>query len=207
MRNGQHVRTLPAADATVDLLVAEWWAGHTRRTYPERRALRPDAPIVLDVRDLRRRDQARGVDLHVRAGEIVGPLGRVGAGRSDFAQAIFGATGRGTTGSVCVDGVEVGISSPRRALRAGIALLPESRKDEGLFLGMRQRENATSSLPAGLQRGGGRPGGAPSGGRPSRSWRDGRRSVDSGGEVGVLSGGRPAEGAVRQTSCCGDPAC
>ena len=143
MRNGRNVKTLPAAEASVETLVTGMLGGAQDANFPELPPVRRDASVVLEVRALRRRGQDAGVDLEVRSGEIVGLFGLVGAGRSEFVHSIFGAGSRGVTGEVRVDGVRVGPSSPRRALAAGIALLPESRKDQGLFLTMKQRENAT----------------------------------------------------------------
>jgi simple sugar transport system ATP-binding protein/ribose transport system ATP-binding protein len=145
MRNGQCVQTVQSREASVDALVLGMTGTTLQQGFPARPAVRSDAPVLLEVRDLRRPHQANGVDLTVRAGEIVGIFGLVGSGRSEFAHAVFGAAGRSTRGRVLVDGVPVELSSPAHALRSGIALLPESRKDQGLFLGRSQRENATIS--------------------------------------------------------------
>jgi rhamnose transport system ATP-binding protein len=143
MRNGRHVRTLAADTATVEMLVVGMLGRVHEENFPELPAVHDDAPVVLELRDVRRRGQANGVDLKVRAGEIVGLFGLVGAGRSELAQAVFGAHGRLASGEMLLDGEPVRLSSPTGALKRGIALLPESRKDQGLFLGMSQRRNAT----------------------------------------------------------------
>jgi len=84
-----------------------------------------------------------GVSLSIRAGEIVGLAGLVGAGRSEIAHAIYGAVRR-SAGTVEVDGVECGSSVPS-ALASGIFLIPESRKEQGLVLGRPIRQNVTLS--------------------------------------------------------------
>jgi ABC-type sugar transport system ATPase subunit len=189
MRNGEHVRTLPAEEATVDTLVAGMIGGSHEANFPDRPAVDDESPVVLELRDLRRRDQPAGVDLTVRAGEIVGLFGLVGAGRSELAHAIAGAGGRGVTGEVLVDGRSVDISSPARALRAGIALLPESRKDQGLFLGMSQRKNATITYLRDFSAFGAVRSGAERRGATEELAAMGVSPVTPNGEVAVLSGG------------------
>ncbi|UGS35735.1 sugar ABC transporter ATP-binding protein [Capillimicrobium parvum] len=142
MRNGQRVRTVAAQEATIDTLVTHMLGGAHDANFPPLPPVAPEAKPVLEVRGLRRRGQEAGVDLTVRAGEVLGLFGLVGAGRSELAHAMFGALG-GVTGEVLVDGRPVDLSRPVTAMASGIALLPESRKDQGLFLGMSQHRNAT----------------------------------------------------------------
>ena len=78
----------------------------------------------------------------VRAGEVVGLAGLVGAGRSEVAQALFGLD-PAAHGTVCVNGAPTRIRSARDAMRAGIGLVPEDRKRQGLVLSMKAGENAT----------------------------------------------------------------
>jgi simple sugar transport system ATP-binding protein/ribose transport system ATP-binding protein len=98
------------------------------------------------VRDLRA-PGVDGVTFTVRAGEIVALAGLVGAGRSELARAVFGAA-HATAGEVeTADGHRL-TGGPRRRLRAGVAMIPESRKEEGLLLGRSVTENVTlASLP------------------------------------------------------------
>jgi ribose transport system ATP-binding protein len=83
----------------------------------------------------------------VRAGEVVGVAGLQGAGRTELLRAIFGADPF-TGGEVRLDGVPVRLTSPRRAIAAGIALVTEDRKAEGLALARSVRENALLVLRA-----------------------------------------------------------
>ena len=102
------------------------------RTYPPAGAAAPDAPVVLDGRDLGA--GRAGVSLRIRAGEIVGLAGLVGAGRSELGRALFGAT------PVTAGRCRPGGSARRHAaggIDAGVALIPESRKDDGLCSGGR----------------------------------------------------------------------
>jgi ribose transport system ATP-binding protein len=74
-----------------------------------------------------------GVSLDARQGEILGISGLVGAGKTELLQTIFGENRR-QAGSIEVDGKSVGLNSPRQAIACGIALIPESRKEQGLVL-------------------------------------------------------------------------
>jgi ABC-type sugar transport system ATPase subunit len=84
------------------------------------------------------------VSFTLRAGEVVGLAGLVGAGRSELAQAIFGLQ-KNVTGKVFIRGKEVRIRTPKQAIRLGIGLVPEDRKRQGLVLGQSGVHN--TSLP------------------------------------------------------------
>ena len=143
MRDARVVRTGPAAVETPQTLVAAMVGRDVDLTYPPK-AASPDAPVVLEARGLRRGDVVREVSLHVRAGEIVGLAGLVGAGRTETARLLFGAD-RSDAGEILLDGEPIAVRSPREAIRHGIAMVPESRKDEGLLLLRSIRENITLS--------------------------------------------------------------
>ncbi|MDR2374120.1 MAG: sugar ABC transporter ATP-binding protein [Bifidobacteriaceae bacterium] len=103
----------------------------------------PDgAPTRLEVNDLTRADGIGPVSFQVRAGEIVGMAGLVGAGRSEVARAIFGLDPI-TGGQIVVDGFELSRPSPRAAIRAGLALVSEDRKQDGLSLVHSVRDNSS----------------------------------------------------------------
>jgi len=94
----------------------------------------------LIVRNLGRGSAVRDVSFSIRAGEIVALTGLVGAGRTETARLIFGADRR-DTGTVELDGHLLHISHPRHAVAAGIGLLTEDRKAQGLVLGQSVRTN------------------------------------------------------------------
>ncbi|TXG80941.1 MAG: sugar ABC transporter ATP-binding protein [Thermomicrobiales bacterium] len=104
--------------------------------------------IVLSVRGLSRsgtqQDDSKvvldGVDLDVRAGEIVGLAGLVGSGRTEVARAIFGAD-HFDSGEIYLDGQRIQVKSPSEAIGKGIALAPEDRKLQALVLALAIREN------------------------------------------------------------------
>ena len=96
--------------------------------------------IRLAVNHLTDGGKVRPSSLAVRAGEIVGLAGLVGAGRSELAQLIFGVR-RPRGGEIWIDGEKVVIHSPRDAIARGIGFLTENRKEQGLFLEMAAQEN------------------------------------------------------------------
>lgn len=100
---------------------------------------------VLSVNALGSRGKFEGISFELRAGEVLGLAGLVGAGRSEIAKALFGLDPH-VTGSVSVRGKAVRIRSARDAMRLGIGLVPEDRKLEGLVLSMSSLENVTLPL-------------------------------------------------------------
>ncbi|MER5793716.1 sugar ABC transporter ATP-binding protein [Streptomyces sp. NPDC001980] len=110
-----------------------------------------DAEPVLTATDLTARHQLRNVSLSVRPGEVVGLGGLLGSGRSETAKAIAGALPT-DTGRVVVAGVPVRPGSTAAAIRAGISLLPEDRKSEGIMPGLSVRENIALAALPGLSR-------------------------------------------------------
>jgi ABC-type sugar transport system ATPase subunit len=101
----------------------------------------PDHKIVRAVDD---------ISYTVRAGEIVGLAGLIGAGRSELARAVYGAA-RAIAGEVDAGSTSLA-GSPGDSIRAGVALIPESRKDDGLFLRRPIRENVSLASLGGLHR-------------------------------------------------------
>jgi len=151
LRDGRHIRTAPAAQETEASLIEGMLGRTLGSVFPERSAAPVGAETVLEVRDLVA-PGVQGVSFDVRAGEVVGLAGLVGAGRSEIAHAIYGAVPR-SAGSVRVAGVDAP-ADVGGALRAGLFLIPESRKDQGLVLGRPIRENVTLSNLAELTVGG-----------------------------------------------------
>jgi len=143
LRDGRRVGEMPIAEATVEKVVHLMVGRELTEMYHKQR-IEPGEP-VLEVRGLHRHaSKVRNVSLTVRAGEIVGMAGLVGAGRTEIARAIFGV-GRPDAGQVTVCGRPVRIGSPLDAIRAGMGFLSEDRKTEGLFLVLAVRENITSA--------------------------------------------------------------
>lgn len=139
LRDGENAGRLAGTEISHGAMVQLMVGRELSQYYPHQ----PHQPgtVVLDVRGLRTRAHpSQSVDFQVRAGEIVGMAGLVGAGRSELLEAIFGVV-PALCGTVSVCGKTVVSGSPRGAMNAGIALVPEDRKHQGLFLEMGVREN------------------------------------------------------------------
>jgi ribose transport system ATP-binding protein len=152
LRDGRNVGTLTGAELTHDNLV-RLMVGRDLPPVPQRSIVTNDNS-GLAIRGWRTQTwPAHAVDLDVRRGEVLGLAGLVGAGRSELARSVFGID-RGAAGTLSLDGKPVQIHSPRDAIRAGIALVPEDRKLAGLVLEMSVRENTTlATLPQHVRHG------------------------------------------------------
>ncbi len=133
LRDGRLVHTRPAENETPESIVTAMLGRSMQMTFPDKVFPPDDAPVVLSVRGLTRRPAFEDISFDVRAGEIVGLAGLIGSGRTEVARAIFGAD-RPESGEIELNGQRVRIRSPRGAIRTGIAMLPESRKDQGLHM-------------------------------------------------------------------------
>lgn len=130
LRDGRSVGTQTAASLSRTELI-RWTVGRELREHYPRPPARPGA-VALTVRHLRNA-RVHAVSFELRYGEVLGFAGLVGAGRTELAQALFGIA-PAESGEVCVDGRAVTIRQPRDALAAGIALVPEDRRREGLIM-------------------------------------------------------------------------
>jgi ribose transport system ATP-binding protein len=154
LRDGRHVATRPLAGLErLDLVCL--MLGKSREALAEgataftEHAERPaDEVPLLRARGLRRGGKLRGVSLDVRRGEVVGLAGLLGSGRTETARAIFGADPP-DDGEIAVRGKRLAPRSPGDAIGAGIALVCEDRKAEGIIPELSVRENLTlAALPA-----------------------------------------------------------
>ncbi|MBR0044906.1 MAG: sugar ABC transporter ATP-binding protein [Synergistaceae bacterium] len=131
MRDGQYVGTVNTRETTRDKLIAMMVGRELTQLYVR------DEPkpgeVVLEVKDLVDAPMVNGVSFSLRAGEIVGMSGLVGAGRSETAHCIFGIS-EAKSGEILIDGKPVKIHNVRDAMQNGIAMVPEDRKAEGLVL-------------------------------------------------------------------------
>ena len=141
LRDGRVVSTGPTADATEASLIEAMLGRRLTSQFPERRPPAAESPAVLETRDLSGVGFSN-VSIRVAAGEIVGLAGLVGAGRSEVAHTVAGAA-PALSGELLVGGRPVRFQSPRDAGRARVAIIPESRHDQGLFLLRPVRENVS----------------------------------------------------------------
>ena len=142
MRDGALVSSRPADCETERGLVQAMTGRSLDSNFPAKSPPAAEAPVVLEVREMRRAIGQPAVSFQVRAGEIVGLAGLVGSGRSEILRAVYGADPR-ASGEVLVCGRPTRRRSTRDAIRAGVGLIPESRKDQGLLLSRSIRDNVT----------------------------------------------------------------
>ena len=161
LRDGQHIRTAPRADLTpnevVSLMVGRDLSAATREDGPPR----TPGEVVLAVESLSlpwpghaRGYRLKDVSLSVRAGEIVGVAGLMGAGRTELLEALFGAAPQRPSGRILLDGQPVAFAHPAEAKTAGVALVTEDRKRLGLFTQLPVQDNITLCTLPRLARGG-----------------------------------------------------
>jgi rhamnose transport system ATP-binding protein len=142
MRDGAHVSTDPLDELSVDEMVRRMVGRPLETLFPKRDVVPGD--VVLEVEGLSRAGVFSDVSFEVRAGEIVALAGLVGAGRSEVVQAVFGVDPR-DAGQVRVDGKQLRGGSPAAAMRAGVALVPEDRRQQGLVLEASIERNITAT--------------------------------------------------------------
>jgi rhamnose transport system ATP-binding protein len=139
-RDGRRISTRPAGEMTEDLLVREMVGREVGDFFVRTRHEPGD--VALRVSNLARAGTFEDVSFEVRAGEVVGLAGLVGAGRTDVGLALFGIA-PADTGTIAVDGREVRINNPRDALASGIAYMTEDRRKVGLSLPQSVTANIT----------------------------------------------------------------
>jgi ABC-type sugar transport system ATPase subunit len=144
LRDGRHVGTQPTDGLTRDALI-QMMIGRPLEAYFQVHIQGTAGEELLRVDDFSSPGRFDGIKFTVRAGEVVGLAGLIGAGRSEIAHAVFGLDPR-VTGRVSIKGKQVIIRSPSDAMRCGLGLVPEDRKRHGLVLGMNCRENASLSI-------------------------------------------------------------
>ncbi|MEV8134513.1 sugar ABC transporter ATP-binding protein [Microbacterium aurantiacum] len=143
MRDGSYVETTSVAETTVDDLVRQMVGRDVTELFPKLPSEIGD--VVLAVKGLTRKGVFRDVSFDLRAGEIVGLAGLVGAGRSEVARAIFGVDVY-EAGSVVLQGSPLPKGNPRVATARGIALVPEDRRKQGLVLDEGVSRNITLAI-------------------------------------------------------------
>ncbi len=141
LRDGENAGDLARGEIVHDKMVKLMVGRDLSQFYPHEP--RTPGAVMLEVRRVRTMAHPRNeVSFSVRAGEIVGIAGLVGAGRTELLETIFGVT-PALGGSVRAGESEITPQSPLDAIRAGLALVPEDRKQRGLVLGMSVRENVS----------------------------------------------------------------
>jgi ribose transport system ATP-binding protein len=149
MRDGCVIGTVETKDMNRKQLISMMVGREFQDEFPKRKCT--PGPVVLSVKGLSNQ-KLKDVNMEFRSGEVVGISGLVGAGRTEFARAVFGVDAI-KSGEVEVFGSKVHFRSPKDAIQAGIGLVPEDRKLQGLVLGMTIQENITYAAMEEVMRG------------------------------------------------------
>ncbi|MBC7811516.1 MAG: sugar ABC transporter ATP-binding protein [Burkholderiales bacterium] len=158
LRDGKNVGSANVADITTADII-RMMVGRSMDELFQRTGVHEYGDTALEVRGLSRKGTARdpyatvlnGISFALRRGEILGIAGLVGAGRTELARAVFGADPF-DSGEILIDGKPVRIKSPQDAIRYGIGLVPEDRKQQALFLALAVRENLSIASLGSLTR-------------------------------------------------------
>ena len=144
LRDGEYIKTLITKESHVDELIRLMVGRELTETYPSRVDCIRHDETILELQDVTGNgDQNISFKLH--KGEVLGLGGLVGAGRTELAQMIFGAVEK-TSGKIIFKGKEIHPRSPRQAIDAGIALVPEDRKRHGALLGVSVKNNINMAI-------------------------------------------------------------
>ena len=138
LRDGEHITTQPAADLSRDQIIENMVGRSLEEEYPPRRSVVGKPRLQVDR--LTRGTDVKNVTFTVHRGEVLGIAGLVGAGRTEVARMLFAAD-TPDTGTITLDGVVLNLNSPRQAIAAGICLLTEDRKSQGLILTQSTQHN------------------------------------------------------------------
>jgi ribose transport system ATP-binding protein len=145
LRDGRYQGTLVTSETQPSAVIAKMLGRTSERALAERPGVARSAPVVLAARSLRASRGFGPIDLTVRAGEIVGVAGLEGSGVKQLFQLLFGLE-RASGGQIEYQGAVRPLRSAADAMRAGAALIPASRRDEGLMLDASLKRNATLLL-------------------------------------------------------------
>ena len=137
MRDGKHIITMNVAETNQMELISHMVGRDLNMTYPERKTEIGD--VIFRAEHLYNR-KLRDVSISLRKGEILGIAGLVGAGRTEFARAVFGADPL-ISGELFYKDEKIRISSPKEAIQKGFGLVPEDRKAQGVLLHLSVEEN------------------------------------------------------------------
>jgi len=140
MRDGRTVQSNRTSEFSQDQIIRLMVGRDIEQFFPSEHSHPGDE--ILRLEGISRADKLHDIHLRLRRGEIVGLTGLVGAGRTELARVIFGAD-QPDSGKIIFKGQEILLKSPRQAIDAGIGLLTEDRKSQGLVLNMLLRENTT----------------------------------------------------------------
>ena len=142
LKDGEYVATVQTKDIDEKRLVNMMIGRDLKGYFPVRES--KIGNIMMEVKNIKRKNIVNDVSFNVRAGEVFGISGLVGAGRTETMRAIFGEDKK-DSGKIFLEGKEIKINSPKAAVKHGISLLPEDRKNQGVLLNLPILYNITIS--------------------------------------------------------------
>jgi ribose transport system ATP-binding protein len=154
LRDGSRLLTEPLTGVTPEQIV-EGIVGKKiegQLAYRERDHVAHEGAPLLEVRGLNAGRRVRDVSFSLRPGEILGLAGLMGSGRTELARALFGIDRR-DSGEIFIRGERINLTSPQQAITAGVALIPEDRRAQGLVLEHSVQDNLLLPLLGQIQRG------------------------------------------------------
>ena len=148
LRDGKNAGELSRTGINHQAIVHLMVGRELKQFYQRHRGQSEAKPPVIAVKNLRWSPHQSGIDFAIEPGEIVGMAGLMGAGRTELAETLFGARHM-TGGTIAIDGRPIAIRKPADAIHAGIFLIPEDRRIEGLILDDSVKHNISiATLPA-----------------------------------------------------------
>jgi D-xylose transport system ATP-binding protein len=151
IRDGQHIATTPMTEMNIDRIIAQMVGREMNQLYPQR--THTPGEVVFEARNIScydadnpERKRVDDISFKLRKGEILGIAGLVGAGRTELVSAIFGAYPGPCQAEVWLNGQKLDTSTPLKAIRAGLAMVPEDRKHHGIVPDLGVGHNMTLTV-------------------------------------------------------------
>jgi D-xylose transport system ATP-binding protein len=151
IRDGQHIATTPMSEMNIDRIIAQMVGREMTQLYPQRE--HTPGEVIFEARNVTcydadnpERKRVDDISFKLRKGEILGIAGLVGAGRTELVSAIFGAYPGPSEAEVYLNGVKLDTSTPVKAIRNGLAMVPEDRKHHGIVPDLGVGHNMTLTV-------------------------------------------------------------
>jgi D-xylose transport system ATP-binding protein len=151
IRDGQHIATTPMTEMNIDRIIAQMVGREMNQLYPQR--THTPGEVIFEARNIScydadnpERKRVDDISFKLRKGEILGIAGLVGAGRTELVSAIFGAYPGPCEADVWLNDQKLDTSTPLKAIRAGLAMVPEDRKHHGIVPDLGVGHNMTLTV-------------------------------------------------------------